>query len=147
MNYLKTHCWLKNSLYFQLGYVQFDFLKVWATVAPDGQVWQNRFWHFLSILWLHIFHAVIKFRILLFEAFLTSKNPDSGISLYRLIPQGFLYEKPSFFNSSYSFYIFTVYSLVFDYFYFSRLYQLTSLILTHQLAYHFLTHNVLCGHA
>ena len=41
---------------------------------------------------------------------------------------------------------FTVYSLVFDHFYFSRLYQLTSLILTHQLAYHFLTHNVLCGH-
>ena len=29
---------------------------------------------------------------------------------------------------------FTVYSLVFDYFYFSRLYHLTSLILTHQLA-------------
>ena len=106
MNYLNNLLSTKNSLYFQLGYVQFDFLKVWATVAPDGQVWQNRFWHFLSILWLHIFHAVIKFRILLFEAFLTSKNPDSGISLYRLIPQGFLYEKPSFFNSPYSFYIF-----------------------------------------
>ena len=82
------------------------------------------------------------------KLFLHLKILTRVFSLYRFIPQGFLYEKPSFSNSSYSFLHFLQFThWVFDYFYFSRLYHLTSLILTHQLAPFFLTHNVLCGHA
>ena len=119
------------------------FEQWWVPTGRCDKIVSDIPFHFL---WLHIFHAVIRFRILLFEAFLTSKNPDSGISLYRLIPQGFYMISLASSIVHIPFAIFTVYSLVFDYFYFPRLYQPTSLILTHQLAYHFLTHNVLCGH-